>query len=880
MQKTPILLKKIISKSHAINPRKKKHGFFFFFFLNFVFFLFFLNFVLSVDSLPVSLTPENATTLDNLICSWNTTTFQKVNVTWYNGTNIYSEIKETTSIQVLSSFIAKKNEIWNCSVVEWNNSLNYGSAKTTIVNAPPYQPNVINDSIEEDSLYSRDIATTDPDNDALISYMCVPSKFSITESTISWQPVSSDVEPLSSKLYNFTCIAFDSDFSSSSKKFFLNVTAKNDKPYFVSLNNATKNESQKLQHIISVSDEENPSGLFNLSFNSYNCPYNPVSVFEINRTSNNSFIFQVINNQTLTINEIGNCTINLTLYDPLTTSVNHSELFNIEVITTNHLPNFTYIESKDRYYNQTENFQLLINATDIDENELLSFTITTPYCSVSPWNITLLNNSNNASALIKAFPLNESHIKCKIINLKVIDSKNAYSNITLELNVSNVNDAPVINELSFHINNSFSNKNLTNLSAYSFVEFTYYVNATDIDIDYQTDLTDYLTYDSNSTLCIDCPYFLINPNTGEINFTPNETHIGKTFSYKVNVSDKYGLFDEKILIITILNNSIPFFNQSLPNIYAKEDLLYTLKINASDLEDKNVSFYINTTLFNISNQGLINFTPTCLDVGNYSVLIKIFDSFGAENSTIINVSINMSPDMPFISTLQNITLFEDEIFSTYLIASDDDLTCNQFDNLIFNYSFINGNETNFTLFNLENQNNSGNYKSLLTLQAKDKGNFLINFSVQDLYNYKSSMLWNISVINRSNVPIINNITPFGSPYTNFSSSWKPVSDFSGSYTTINISENMTIYFNHNTTDLDNDNLNFTWLKNNNFLNNSKNISYYFDFDSSGNHNITLIVSDIRNNKTANNVSFSWNINVKNLNRQPYLNNSLPNITVN
>ncbi|MEM3374203.1 MAG: Ig domain-containing protein [Candidatus Woesearchaeota archaeon] len=869
-------------KSHAFNPRKKRMAFIFFI-INLLFLILILNNVYSVDFSPVELSPKNATTLDNLICSWNTSLNPKVNVSWYNGSNLYSVVKETTSIQILNNFIARKGETWNCTVVEWNDANNIGSSSITIRNAPPFQPNVVNDTIEEDSTYIRDISTTDPDGDEIISYICIPNTFTINNGIISWTPTSSNVEPEKSKLYNFTCLTLDSEGLSNSKKFSLNVTARNDPPFFnPSLVNISKYENQKIQYIITASDEENPTGKFNLTFDNKICPYDSKTAYELVRINNYTFIFQVINNQTLPYSLVGNCSITLSLYDPMDTNISTNSSINIEVIAINHPPIITNIESKSRNYSQGEYFNLSINATDIDENELINFFVITPTCSFNPWNITILNNSRNASALLKATPLNESHIKCKQIKIRASDTKNAYSEVNLTLNITNVNDPPIIKEISNHINNSFSNINLSNLTAFAYVKFRYYINATDPDIEYGTDPSDSLTFNINSSLCFDCPFISINSNTGEINFTPNLDNIGKTYSYKVNVSDKYGLFDEKILKITILNNSVPYFNQTPPDIYAKEDILYTLKINATDKEDINVSFFLNTTLFNITNTGLINFTPTCQDVGNYSVLITIRDTYGAENSSIMRVYINMSPDLPIIIPIQNTTLFENEAYYLEIIASDDDLLCSQDDNLIFSYNFINGSESSLSDFIFENINNSGNYKALLSFQTilGSQGIYIINFSVVDNYNLKNSYLWELTVINRTNPPVINNITPYGSPYTNYSNGWRPRSNFLGDYTNINISEGMTIIFDHNSTDLDKNTLNFTWLRNNQQIGDKKNLSLFFDYESHGNYNITLIVSDIVNNRIANSVSFSWNISVRNNNRPPILNNSLPNITVN
>ncbi len=851
-------------------------------FLLFILFLITGILINSVDFSPVDLTPDNATTENNLQCLWNFTLGAKVNVTWYNGSNQYNETKiNVTNVQNLPAFIAKKGQTWNCTVVEWNDSANIWSDSVEIRNANPYPPDVQNDTLIEDIEWSKNLFAGDPDGDSINAYLCLPDYFDINdEETIIWTPLSEDVEPETSKLYNFTCVVFDSENAVSSKTFSLNVTAVNDFPEFIfpSPKNSTVNETQKLQYLITLADEENPTGLFNLSFNNteINCPYNSSEKFELNRTSNFTFILQMINNQSLTYQEVGNCTINLRVLDPRDALRYTDDTFNLEILSVNHPPNITHIESKGRNYSQGEDFTLLINATDIDPEDYLSFSVFNPNCDPNPWNTTVLVDNLEGSALLNATPINDSHIKCKTITILVVDSRNGTASENITLNLTNINDAPVIHELSYY-NNTNENVNLTNLTAYASVPFIYIINATDSDIFYQTDTSDFLTYGSNSSYCnSNCPTLTVNTTTGAISFLPNNTYADQNYTYKINVTDKYNLIDNKTIFITVIRNNIPYFNQTPPNITAYEDVLFTIQINATDVEDKQVTFSDNSTVFNITETGLIEFTPTCFEIGNYSTKLTINDSFGAENESIFNLEIVMVPDTPIMPVLSNITLFESQTFSMTIAATDEDLTCGQVDNLTYSYDFLYGSLSNF---NLENTNNIAIVSFISSIPSQ--GNYLINFTVEDLYNEKSSALWNLTIINRSNPPIINNVTPYGSPFlTTWSSEWINVSLLGDDFTNLNISEDSLVYYDHNSSDVDKNSLVFNWTVNGDVVSSNRNISIYWDYESSGIYNITLTVSDIVNNTQANWVSFSWNTTISNLNRAPKLNFTLSNVTVN
>lgn len=821
--------------------------------------------IFSFDFSPVDLIPNNATTEDTLICTWSSGN-GNVNVTWYNNSVRYGNtIINASNPQTISAGVAKKGQVWNCTVTEWNDSSNIFSDFVLIRNANPSPPDIGNQTLEEDQLWSYLLTSTDSDGDD-VEFFCLPASALDTctaGGSVTWTPTISDIG-----LYNISFYAYDPYDGISVTKVLFNVTPINDVPQpSVSLQDISINEGYILQYNITITDEENNSGPFGFNVNSTYYP--PSEKIEYNTTDDKNFIVRFIGNRTADYTDSGNHTINIRACDPVNTSLCFDGSFNLEVIGLNQLPNITAIESKDRNYTEGENFTLYINASDIDAADTLNITVASSCPLTNPWKIFMINESSNASAVINSTPLNDSHISCRNITIAAIDSRGGQVARNITLNVTNINDIPQLNQLSYNPENTNSNINISNLTAYESILFRYGINSTDDDILFGSDISDYLTFRSNSSLCAGCPHLTVNSTTGLVSFIPNESYLGN-FSYYFNVTDSYGANSSIIMRLNVVPNLAPYFNQTPPNITAYEETGFNITFNATDPEGYFGSFSDNSSLFNINATGFLNFTPLCSDIGNYSAMIIINDTLGRENSSEINIEIIMVPDTPQISSIQNLTILEELplYINVNSSASDEDLSCGQVDSLSYTSRFITGN----TLFNISSA-------GIISFTPNDtsEGNYLINITIIDSYNLNSSVLWNLTILNRSDPPVINNVTPYGYPYF---SGWTTPAALGGYFTTINASENMTIVYDHNSTDPEGDALVFNWTIDGTLTGSSKNLSRHWNFTDSGIHNVTLTVSDIVNGTMAHYVRFTWNTSVNNLNREPELNNSLANVSVN
>ncbi|MDP4012484.1 MAG: Ig-like domain-containing protein, partial [Candidatus Nanoarchaeia archaeon] len=278
------------------------------------------------------------------------------------------------------------------------------------------------------------------------------------------------------------------------------------------------------------------------------------------------------------------------------------------------LPNITVVEdSANTTFNLSDYFY------DVDSSLSYTFLMTNPNMSASLFNSTILNitttNNNTGSS-----------------NLTIIASDGNLSiNLTRIITVTQVNDPPFFNPI------------LTNQNGIADQLFTYDINASDIDIP-----TNFTFFD-NTTI------FVIDPNTGLINFTPtfmiNETILitvcddsnalnnCTSSSFRLNVAD---------LTPPVFGN---LTSPTSPQVY-NQTVPYVFTIDLSDPAGVgNVSFVIGTQTFtatNVSNTYTV--TIPILGVSNYTYSWSFADSIGNANNT---------PSQNFVvtPTTSTITLF-------------------------------------------------------------------------------------------------------------------------------------------------------------------------------------------------------------------------------
>ena len=213
------------------------------------------------------------------------------------------------------------------------------------------------------------------------------------------------------------------------------------------------------------------------------------------------------------------------------------------------------------------------------------------------------------------------------------------------LNLINVNRAPV----------------LTPIGSKVLVEDSFFF----LDVEGQDPDGDNIIFSDNAT------FFDITPFNGIITLTPKGADVGN-HSINITVSDG-GLADSEVVQFSIVNsNDAPVISPMLPQ-KVPEGTLFTFQVQATDPDSDPLSFSDDTSLFNITLTGLINFTPTNSDVGAHFIHITATDSL-ANDTKLLNLvvsDVNQPPQI--ISAPGTITVVRNQSFDINVTACDPDV---------------------------------------------------------------------------------------------------------------------------------------------------------------------------------------------------------------
>jgi hypothetical protein len=110
-----------------------------------------------------------------------------------------------------------------------------------------------------------------------------------------------------------------------------------------------------------------------------------------------------------------------------------------------------------------------------------------------------------------------------------------------------------------------------------------------------------------------------------INWTPSPYEV-ENYSVLITCGDGE-LNSSGTLLIIVLDVNNPPVLDSIGSLIAVEGQLFTYDVDATDPDQNDtLVYYTNITLFTInSSTGLINFTPTLAQVGNYSINFSVTD---------------------------------------------------------------------------------------------------------------------------------------------------------------------------------------------------------------------------------------------------------------
>jgi len=929
-------------------------------------FLILISIVNPVDFIPSNAGPwlgdyyknslTNIRTSENIYCRWNATIdTTAADIYWYkNGAHFgnitnYSPLPSELTWPVIDKSELTEEQTWNCTVTLKNGTDNISGSDTIYVD---YDPLVyispsggytkINKvyNISEDQTYSIIWNTTSTDfiGDSFFenAVMCTTSSIGYGIGTCT--PTNSDLGS-DKNISTIKVVAFQYDHPRGTQKNYINFTIipVNDAPDF-SVANISINQTTPLNVQINITDEEGN-------------PVNPNNITIWSSPNINGFCSYPHTTNKILINctagplNIGNFTVNITATD--TPPVNEFNLiaqnttksFNLEIIRVNHIPNITYVSNDSSAQNQ--NYTIIMNATDNYDNNTLNFTITSSCNLTNPWtNVTTTTNVTGSGNNVTSYgygiwngTLTNSHVACRNITVTITDEYGASNSTTKYLNITNINDPPIIEDYSANTGDILNNHYISSLTAYTLTPFRYQINVTDLDLL----VTNPLGIDSfNESLRLTTNNSWINQylntTTGLINISSVNESVGN-YTILVNVTDFNNESNTTIMNIEIKPNAPPEFNQTLNFTCYEYDLFnyaapcnHNLSQYASDpnenVGDRVANFSENSATFNITNEGLLLFNATQSLVGMHTFNVTITDLRGVSTTAPMYLYIRNTNNRPNITSIEvripskalyyNKTDFNKiPITATDLDESQD--VYNDTTNLRYNYENLTFNWTNNNL----SQNITG-YISInqttreliinTTKQSNGQliqiGSYSINVTAKDnYYNFTgittidtSTYTYNFTIYNTTTPPVITDIYPYGDQNKKTVFAWKSI--LTSEYITyMNVTENQTILFDHLSTDADNSTLTYKWYydgvqvtsgstinynSTTTISNNNKTISFYFGFFE-GNplstklHNLTLIVIDGHDQSETD--QFTWEINVSDQNRPPVWNQDLQNISL-
>jgi hypothetical protein len=449
----------------------------------------------------------------------------------------------------------------------------------------------------EEVQYIYDVEASDPDSDTLIySLSTYPTGMAIDNLSglITWTPTNSQVGANSVVVF-----VSDGNGGTDTQSFSITVANVNDAPTIISSPITTATEDQLYVYDVDATDVDVGDTLtFGLTAYPTGMMINATSGV-ISWAPTNAQVG--INSVTVVVSDENGSTVT----QPFTITVTNVN----DPPTINSVSNTTAIEDVQYIYD--------VEATDVDMGDTLSYSLTT-----KPSGMTI----DNATGLILWTPINNQVGSNNVVVL-VLDGNGGTDTQSFNITVANVNDPPSITSTPI-------------TTATDDVLYTYDVEASDVDVG------DTLTY----SLTAYPTGMTINANTGLIEWTPNDGHVGNN-SVTILVSDGNGGSDTQSYSISVTDaNDQPTIISTALNT-AMEDTVYTYDVDVLDPDNDILAFSLTTypngmTIDNAT--GLIQWTPMNGQVGLNNVVVLVLDGNGGSDTQSFSINVANVNDAPTI----------------------------------------------------------------------------------------------------------------------------------------------------------------------------------------------------------------------------------------
>jgi hypothetical protein len=170
----------------------------------------------------------------------------------------------------------------------------------------------------------------------------------------------------------------------------------------------------------------------------------------------------------------------------------------------------------------------------------------------------------------------------------------------------------------------------------------------------------------------------IEPATGRIVFTPNETQVGE-HTFGVTVTDRFGL--DSVILLTIVvenvNNAPVIVSALFIEEVQGEPVAYRILAEDADIPHGDaIIYFAHSSSLDVTcdpSSGLITFTPTNDQVPSFIVTLKVQDTALEIDEVELVVSVQNVNDPPFLQDLAPEDVYQCETVSRSLVFDDMDL---------------------------------------------------------------------------------------------------------------------------------------------------------------------------------------------------------------
>ncbi len=333
----------------------------------------------------------------------------------------------------------------------------------------------------------------------------------------------------------------------------------------------------------------------------------------LDRETNPSFTLQIeVTDEAM---EVGNGTVTIALSDISDNPpVMENQTFNV----AEHSPNGTTVGA--------------IKFTDLDTSDTWTFTVT----GGTGQGVFNVNSSNGIIFVSNNATLNHETNPSFTLNVEIKDKAGATDTATMTINVTNVNEPPVVNDQSFSVNEDSANGTVVGTIVAS-----------------DPDSGDELTFALSGT---PTPPFAVNPSTGQLTVS-NSSQIntaGTSFEFTVTVTDKGTLSDTATITVNVTEVNDAPTTSGIADVKVNRNASpTTINLAASFADEEDEDSELVYTVQNNSNGSLfdsVGISGTTLTLnyaagtsGTANITIRATDTGGKFVETTFKVTVNGPP---------------------------------------------------------------------------------------------------------------------------------------------------------------------------------------------------------------------------------------------